>query len=96
MVPSPQEIPNHNEPIKRSNIKPKIFSTSEIGGGGLFQKYTPCTPRHQVINTQETWAKKLWDPHGVEGWYLVPDMEQNRCYIAYVNKNRAGRIADIV
>ena len=32
MVPSPQAIPNHSEPIEDRKIKPKTFRKSHIGG----------------------------------------------------------------
>ena len=58
---------------------------------------TPLAPPGtKVIIHEKPGQQKYWEPHGLEGWYLGPDMEHYRCHTLYVNKTRAENIADTI
>ena len=37
--------------------------------------------------------RHTWDPHGIDGWYLVGAMDYYRCCWVYLPTTRAERIA---
>ena len=67
-----------------------------LDGGGYFSNTPLAPPVTKVLIHDKPGQRKSWEPHGVEGEYLVPTMEHYRCYTVYVNKTRAERISDIV
>jgi hypothetical protein len=58
---------------------------------------TPLAPPGtKIVIHEKPNQRRLWDPHGVDGWYLGPATDHYRCYRVYVNKTRAERITDTV
>ena len=35
---------------------------------------------------KKTLQQKTWDTHAVDGWYILPAMENHSCYRVYVTK----------
>jgi hypothetical protein len=53
-------------------------------------------PGTKVLIHEKPPKRGLWDPHGVEGWYLGPAKQHNRCYQVFATKTKATRITDTV
>ena len=75
---------------------PNLLVKKSLEGDFGFNRTSLAPPVTKVIIHEKTGKQKLWDPHGVEGWYLVPTMEHYRFHILYVNKTRSEHIADTV
>lgn len=77
-------------------VHPKISTYTEIHGAFSFTN-TPLAPIcikelvHENSNVRLSWAT-----HGMDGYYLGPDMEHNRCYQVYTHQKRGKRVVDIV
>ena len=63
-------------------------------GGFDFNKTSLAPPGTNVIIHEKPGQLNSWDPHGLEGWYLVPSIEHYRLNTVYVNKTRVERISD--
>jgi hypothetical protein len=46
---------------------------------------------HETPNSRITWA-----PHGKDGWYIGPDLENCRCYTVYISNTRSERVLETV
>ena len=65
--------------------------------GAFDYNKTPLAPPGTKVVIHENPDKRvLLASHGVNGWYLGPDVKHYRCYRVYVNNTRAERDADTV
>jgi hypothetical protein len=68
-----------------SRINPKISASTHIDGQYDFNRAPMAPP-----------GTRTWAPHGQDGWYIGPALEQYRCYTVYINKNRGERVVETV
>ena len=62
--------------------------------GNFYLKKNLAPPGTKVIIHKKPGQKNPWDPHGVYGRYLGPEIEHYRFHTLYVNTYQAERIAD--
>ena len=58
------------------------------------QPFAPMGCAVQIFETPQ--ARRSWDPHSVDGWYLGPATEHYRNHIVWVNDTKAERVSDNV
>jgi hypothetical protein len=53
-------------------------------------------PDTRVIAHEKLDQRASWDPHGVDGYYLGPNLDHYRCSQVHVTKTKGTRIVDTV
>jgi hypothetical protein len=82
--------------LRTSRINPKLSAATHIFGQYDFNR-APMAPPGTIIIAHETQnQRRTWDPHGQDGWYLVPALEHYRCYTVYITKTRGDGIVETV
>jgi hypothetical protein len=82
--------------LRTSIINPKLSAATHIYGQYDFNT-APMAPQgtrsiaHETPNRRRTWA-----PHGQDGWYIGPGLENYRCYTVYITKTRGERVVEKV
>jgi hypothetical protein len=58
---------------------------------------TPLAPAGtRIIAHEKPDQRASWDPHGLDGYYLGPALDHNRCYQVHITKTKGTRIVDTV
>ena len=82
---------NMLRPLQRN---PKISAHIALEGG-VDSDNTPLVPPGTKFVVHENPKKRAsWAAHGLDGWYLGPEMDHYRCYHVYVTNARAERNYD--
>ena len=82
--------------LRPSTINPKI-STKAILNGAFNYNATPLAPSGtKIIAYEIPTIRKMWAPHGLDGWYIGNASEHYRYHKVYIPKTRAKRIARTV
>ena len=82
--------------MRSQRVHPKISTYTEIHEAFSFTN-TPLAPICIKELVRENSNVRLsWATHGMDGYYLGPDMEHNRCYQVYTHQKRGKRVVDIV
>jgi hypothetical protein len=55
-----------------------------------------ASPGTRIIAHETPSRRRTWAPHGQDGWYVGPSLEQYQCYTVYINKTRGELIAETV
>ena len=50
----------------------------------------------EVITQEKPATRQSWAAHGINVWYIGPEMEHYRCHKVYATKTRGERVADTV
>ena len=82
--------------LQTSRRNPLISAYSKIYGEFDLNKTPMEPPGTKIIIHKNPQQRKLWANHGVYGWYLVPAMQNYRCWRTYVIHTREERITDTV
>jgi hypothetical protein len=53
-------------------------------------------PGTRVIAHEKPHRRSSWDPHGVDSYYLGPELYHYRCYQVHITKTKGTRIVDTV
>jgi hypothetical protein len=82
--------------LRTSRINPKLSAATHIFG--QYDVYrAPMAPLGTRIIAHETpGSRRTWAPHGKDGWYIGPALEDYRCYTVYITKTRSNRIVETV
>jgi hypothetical protein len=73
------------------------MSAHQMLNGTFDYNQAPMAPPGTKIVVHEMPAqRRIWDPHGVDGWYVRPATEHYRCYCVFINKTRSERITATV
>ena len=76
--------------------KPTISAYTAIGGPFYFNKTPLAQPGTKVVVHKKPQQRKNWGIHGIQGWYIVPEMEHYRCYTWYAPSTRGEIDSDVV
>jgi hypothetical protein len=82
--------------LRQSRINPKVSAHAQLYGHYDFNHATMAPPGTRVIAHEIPQQRASWDPHGVDGWYLVPAPDRYRCFRVHINKTTADIIVDTV
>jgi hypothetical protein len=53
-------------------------------------------PGTRIIAHEAPSRRRTWAPHGQDGWYIGPALDNYRCCTVYINKTRGERIVETV
>ena len=82
--------------LRALRINPRLSVHAQLRGAFDFNR-TPIGPLGTNIIDHNTPGKReTWAPHGAPAWYLGPATFHYRCYLAFIIKTRAERIAETV
>jgi hypothetical protein len=77
-----------------SHINPKLSASTRIDGQYAYNR-APMVPLGTRIISHETPnSRRIWAPHGQDGWYIGPALENYRCYTIYITKTRSERVVE--
>jgi hypothetical protein len=77
-------------------INPNLSASTHIDGRYIYNR-APLAPAGTRIITRETPnRRRIWAPHGQDGWYIVPALEHYRCYTLYITKTISERVVETV
>jgi hypothetical protein len=79
-----------------SRINPKLSAYTHIDGQYDYNISPMAPPGTKIISHETPSRRRTWEPHGQNGWYIVPALENYRCYTVYVKKARGEQIVETV
>jgi hypothetical protein len=82
--------------LRTSRISPKLSAATQIFGQYDFNRTPMATPGTRIIAHETPSRRRAWAPHGQDGWYIGPALENYRCYTVYITKTRGDRIVETV
>jgi hypothetical protein len=82
--------------LRNSKINSKLPAATHIFGQYDFNRAPMAPPGTRSIAHETPNRRSTWAPHGLEGWYLGPDLEHYRCYTVHITKTRGYRIVKTV
>jgi hypothetical protein len=82
--------------LRTSRINPKLSAATHIFGQHAFNRAPLAPPGTRNIPHETPGKRKMWAPHGQDGWYIGPALEHYRCYTVYITKTRSRRVVETV
>jgi hypothetical protein len=82
--------------LRTSRINPKLSAATHIFGQYDFNRAPMAPPGTRIIAHETPNRRSTWAPHGLDGWYLGPTLENYRCYTVHITKTRGDRIVETV
>jgi hypothetical protein len=82
--------------LRTSRINPKLSAATPISGQYDFNRAPMAPPDTRIIAHETPNRRSTWAPHGLDGWYIRPALEHNRCYTVHITKKRGDRIVETV
>jgi hypothetical protein len=82
--------------LRTSRINPKLLAATHIFGQYDFNRAPMAPPGTNIIAHETPGRRRTWAPHGEDGWYIGPALENYRCYTVYITKTRSNRIVETV
>jgi hypothetical protein len=80
----------------KSRINPRISAYAQLNGNFDFNRTPMAPPSTRIIAHEKPDQRVSWDPHGVDGHYLGPEVYHYRCYQAHIKKTKGTQIVDNV
>ena len=72
--------------LQKSRTNPRLLLYEQIFGKFSFNANPMVPPGRKIIAHEKTNQPDTWRKHRVVGWYIVPPLEQYRCYKVFVTK----------
>jgi hypothetical protein len=69
---------------------------AQLNGHYDFNRAPMAPHGTRVITHEKPDQRASWDPHGVDGYYIVPALDDYRCYQVYITKTCGTRVVDTV
>jgi hypothetical protein len=82
--------------LRTSRINPKLSAATHISGQYDFNRAPMAPPGTRIIAHETPNRRQTRAPHGQDGWYIGPALEQYRCYTVYITKMRGERVVETV
>jgi hypothetical protein len=82
--------------LQKSRSNPRITAYDQLNGHFDFNRTPLAPPGTQIIAHEKPDQRAYWDPHGVDGYYLSPNLDHYRCYQVHITKTKGTRIVDTV
>jgi hypothetical protein len=82
--------------LRTSRINPKLLAATDIFGQYDFNRAPVAPPGTRIIAHETPGRRRTWAPHGQDGWYIGPALENYRCYTVYITNTRSNRIVETV
>jgi hypothetical protein len=82
--------------LRKSRINPRMSAYAQLNGHFYFKRTPMAPPGTCVIAYKKPDQRASWDPHGVDGYYLGPELDHYRCYQVHITKTKGTRIVDTV
>jgi hypothetical protein len=82
--------------LRTSRLNPKLSAAMHIFGQYDFNRAPMAPPGTRIIAHETPSRRSTWAPHGLDGWYIGPALEDYRCYTVYITKTRGNRIVETV
>ena len=79
-----------------SRTTPKLSAYAAIFGIHDFNRCHLSPPSTKVIFHEKTNNRPPWSPHGTDGWYIGPSMEQYRCVQCFMPSTPSARNVDTI
>jgi hypothetical protein len=80
--------------MRQYRLIPKLSAYAQLYGHYDYNQVPMAPPGTRIIAHENPKQRSSWDPHGVDGWYLVPTTDHYRCYRVHINKTKSDRIVD--
>ena len=77
-------------------MNPCLSAYAQLHGAFDFNQTPLELPGTRVFVYENSYARKTWVPHGVDGCYLGPAPEHYHCYRTWIWATEAKRIGDTV
>ena len=82
--------------LRSSNVNP-LISAHDIVFGPLDYNRHPLVPLgYKAVIHEKPAQRASWDPHGVAGYYIGPELEHYQCARVYIPATRSERVSDSV
>ena len=82
--------------LRPSAINLKISAEAILNGAFDYNATPLAPPGTKVIAYDTPTIRKMWVPHGLDGWYIGNASEHYRCHKVYITKTRVKRITRTV
>jgi hypothetical protein len=74
--------------LRKSRINPRISAYAQLNGHFDFNRTPLAPPGTLIIAHEKPDQRASWDPHGLDGYYLGPALDQYRCYQVHITKTK--------
>jgi hypothetical protein len=82
--------------LRQLRLNPKCSAHAQLNGPLNYNTTPLAPPGTRVIINEKPDQGVSWSPHGLNGWYIGPEMEHYRAHRVYCSITRNGRISDTV
>jgi hypothetical protein len=82
--------------LRQSRINPKLLAYAQLNGPFDFNHTPVAPPGDRVIFHEKPHQRRTWAAHGINGFYLGPEMEHYRCHRIYYSLTGQELIVDTV
>ena len=82
--------------MRSSRINPVISAYQQLCGKYDYASHPLTPPGMRVVAHVKPAQKESWAPHGLDGYYVGPALDQYRCYKVWITKTQTSRITDTV
>jgi hypothetical protein len=82
--------------LRTSRINPKIAAATHLDGQYDYNRAPMAPPGTISIAHENPNRRRIWAPHGQDGWYIGSALDHYRCYGVYINKNRSEHVVETV
>mmetsp|Transcript_18114 Transcript_18114/g.28125 ORF Transcript_18114/g.28125 Transcript_18114/m.28125 type:complete len:352 (-) Transcript_18114:350-1405(-) len=82
--------------MRGCRINPKLSAYAYLFGQFDFNATPLAPPGTCVIAHEKPQQRCMWDPHGVNGWYVGPALDHYRCITCYIPTTGKERVVDTV
>jgi hypothetical protein len=82
--------------LRKSRLNPKLSAHVKLHGLFDYNKTPLAPPGTKLIMHEKPDHRGSWSPHGLNGWYIGPEMEHYRAHMVYCSTTGHERISDTV
>jgi hypothetical protein len=82
--------------LRQSIVNPKVSAYAQLYGHYDFNQAPMAPPSTRVISHENPKQRASWDPHGVDGWYMVLAPDHYHCYRVHINKTKTDIFTETV
>jgi hypothetical protein len=80
--------------LRGSRINPKLSAWAQLNGAFDYNCTPIAPPGTRVLIHEKPDKRESWSPHALDGWYVGPALDSDRCYNVWMWDTRRERIAD--
>jgi hypothetical protein len=74
--------------LRKSRINPRMSAYAQLNGHFDFNRTPLAPPGTRIIAHEKPDQRASWSPHGLDGYYLGPELDHYRCYQVHITTQK--------